>query len=131
VTKLDWPRKPAMAALHFQERLLHGIFGVNGIAKNIPRQGFHARTMHRVETFIGAQIAGPAGSGQCGILARGIRGGRAGAAGNCSEGSTRVPRSRSVEEILAFQGQRKSHSSHSWLLGYRRRRRAKCQGCVL
>src|SRR5258708_28022654 len=43
--------KAGDAALHFQERLLHGIFRVDGIPKNIPRQVFHARTSNRVGPF--------------------------------------------------------------------------------
>src|SRR5256884_8764079 len=62
--------KAGDAALHFQKCLLHGVFGVDGIAKNIPRQVLHACTMHGIQTLVGAQITGPAGSGQCGILTR-------------------------------------------------------------
>src|SRR5260370_27506307 len=72
--------KAGDAALHFQKRLLYGVFGVDGIAKNIPRQVLHARTMHRIQTLVGAQVAGPAGSGQCGILTQRIHDGWAGAA---------------------------------------------------
>ena len=55
--------------MDFQKRLLHGVFSVNGIAKKIPRQVLHARAMYRIQTFVSAQVAGPAGSSQCGILA--------------------------------------------------------------
>src|SRR6266481_5842278 len=114
------PAKAPDAAMHFQKRLLHRVFGVNGIAKKIPRQVLHARAMRRVQTFVGAQIAGPAGSGQCGILALGIHGGWVGAAGKVlGRFHSRPPFARHGRDS-SLPRQRKSHSSHSWLLTYRR-----------
>src|SRR5260370_33070457 len=55
--------KAGYAAMHFQKRLLYRVFRVNEIAKKISRQIFHSRAMLRVETFVGAQVAGPAGGG--------------------------------------------------------------------
>jgi len=88
VTKLDC-RESRRCCAALSGRLLHGIFGVNGIAKNI-RASFSCAPMHRVETFIGAQIAGPAGSGQCGSSLAASRG-RAGAAGKLLGRFTRSP----------------------------------------
>src|SRR5437016_2714900 len=108
--------KAGDAALHFQEGLLHGIFSVDGIAKNIPRKILHARAMYRVETLIGAQIAGPAGRGQGGIPAQGIPDGRAGAAAKIGRFHSRPPFAPRGREF-SLPRQRKSHSSHSWLPG--------------
>src|SRR5258708_12481477 len=66
--------KAGDAPLHFQEGFLYRIFGIDGTAKNIPRQVLHARAMHRVESLVSAQITGPAGSGQYGVLAQAIHG---------------------------------------------------------
>src|SRR5205814_4801912 len=120
--------KAGDAALHFQEGLLHGVFGVAGVAKDISRQVLHARAMQGVETVVGAQIAGSARRGQSGILASGIPDGRTGAASKVlGRFHSRPPFARHGRDS-SLPRQRQSHSSHSWLLGYRRPRRVKCQG---
>src|SRR5713226_8724925 len=120
--------KAGDASLHFQEGFLHGIFGVYGVTKNIPCQVFHARAMHHIETLVGTQIAAPAGGGQCGVLAQGIYGGPAGAAGKVlGRFHSRPPFARQGRDS-SLPRQRKSHSSHSWLPGFRRRGRAERQG---
>src|SRR5260370_3337648 len=44
--------KAGDAALHLQERLLHRILSVGGIAKNIAGQVLHARSVHPVEALV-------------------------------------------------------------------------------
>src|SRR6266478_3745369 len=122
--------KAGDAALHFQEGLLHGVFGVAWVAKDISRQVLHARAMQGVETVVGAQIAGSARRSQCGILASGIPDGRTGAASKVlGRFHSRPPFARQGRDS-SLPRQRQSHSSHAWLLGYRRPRRMKCQGCA-
>src|SRR5260370_6065573 len=118
--------KAGNAPLHLQEGLLYGILGVNGIAKDIPRQVLHARAMHGVEALVSAQVSGPAPGSQCGILTLGIHSGRTGAAGKwLGRFHSRPPFARQGRDS-SLPGQRKSHSSHSWLLTYRRPGRGKC-----
>ena len=119
--------KTADTALHLQERLLHGVFRVDGIAKNIPRHVLHAHAMHCVETLVSAQITRPAASGQCGILTLGIHDGRAGAAGKVLGRFHSRPSFAQRGRDSSPPRQRKSHSSHPRLLWYRRQRRAKRQ----
>src|SRR6266436_8696440 len=44
--------KAGDAALHLQKRLLHGVVGVGGTAKNIAGQVLHARSVHPVEALV-------------------------------------------------------------------------------
>src|SRR6266481_2656738 len=119
--------KAGNAPLHLQEGLLYGILGVNGIAQDIPCQVLHARAMHGVQTLVGARIPGPASSSQCGIFILGIHSGRTGAAGKwLGRFHSRPPFARQGRNSN-LPGQRKSHSSHSWLLTYRRPGAAKRQ----
>src|SRR2546423_11852145 len=121
--------KAGDAALHFQEGLLHGVFGVAGVAEDIARQVLHARAMQGVETVVGAQIAGSARRGQSGILASGIPDGRTGAASKVlGRFHSRPPFARHGRDS-SLPRQRQSHSSHSWLLRYRRQGMVKCQAC--
>src|SRR6266852_3014363 len=122
--------KAGDAALHFQEGFLYGVFGVTGIAKDIPRQVLHSSAMYRVETLVGAQIAGPAGRNQCGIFALGIRDGPVGTDYKVlGRFHSRPPFARQGRDS-SLPRQRKSHSSHSWLLTYRRPGGAKRQACA-
>src|SRR5882757_10514622 len=47
------PAKTGNAALHFQESLLYGVFGICRAAQNVACKILHARPMQRVEALVG------------------------------------------------------------------------------
>src|SRR5580658_1063020 len=89
--------------------------------------------MQRIETLVSTQITGPATLRQFGVLG-GCRGGssrgRSFAGAACEvfgRFHSHLPFARHGRDS-SLPGQRKSHSSHSLLLGYRRRGEAEGQG---
>src|SRR5260370_23623607 len=105
--------KAGNATRHLQERLLYGSRGVNGIAKDIPRQVLHARAMHGVEALVSAQVSGPATGSQCGILTLGIHSGRTGAAGKRLGRFHPRPPSAAQRRDSSLPGPPKYPKSHS------------------
>src|SRR5258705_6127591 len=112
------PAKTGDASLDFQEGFLHGVFGIRLRTKKIARQILHARSLPLIESLVAWQVAAEAGRCHGRVLGKFFT----------DPNGFRFPFERFHSPLpvachrgeFMLPGQRKSHRSHVFLLGYRR-----------
>src|SRR5882762_2071205 len=112
------PAKTRDASLDFQEGFLHGVFGIRLRTEKIARQILHARSLPPIEALVALQVSAEAGRRHGRVLGKFFS----------DPNGFRFPFERFHSPLpvachrgeFMLPGQRKSHRSHVFLLGYRR-----------